>query len=168
LSVNQLKSRSRTRRVGDVIVTLKVSENVDLMANYNYGTQEIDPQAGGPAAPGFHADWKGIAAYSRVKLSDSLIVVPRYEWFRDLNGLMTGTSQTIQESTVTIQVPYKESSTIYVEWRRDWNRYGIDPPLDAPIDFFDPALNVQIHNVSSHNFQHTFLLGWTYTFSNNK
>lgn len=137
------------RRLLDITTTLTLNENVSLMANYDYGTES-------------RMDWKGVAAYAKLKLHDRLTIIPRYEWFRDLDGFVTGNSQTLQEHTLTFMFPVNDDSNVYFEYRRDWNK-STDPPIffaHGSTDILNPGNVVY----DTRHFQHTFLIGWTYSF----
>jgi hypothetical protein len=139
-----------SRRLLDLVLKFDLNENVQLMTNYVYGTESRN-------------DWKGVAAYVRMKLHDRLVIIPRYEWFRDLDGLtaITGSPQTLQEHTLTFLFPVNDDSSIYLD-RRDWNK-STDPTTffaHGSQDILNPGGVVY----DMRHFQHTFLIGWTYSF----
>ncbi|HEX4997148.1 MAG TPA: porin [Terriglobia bacterium] len=140
-----------TRRLLDAVLTYEVNDKLSLMANYDYGTES-------------HMDWKGIAAYGKVKVRDWVTVIPRYEWFQDTDGFVTGTTgQTLQETTLTFQFPVNDNSSVYVEWRSDWNR-STDPAFFHAHGYQSILVPGTIEYDMRH-FQNSLLIGWTYSFT---
>jgi hypothetical protein len=105
-----------------------------------------------------------------MKVHERLTIIPRYEWFKDLDGFVTGNAQTLQEQTLTFQLPVNDDSSVYLEYRRDWNK-KTDPALFPTRGFYDisdPNFSYANPGASfvqvSRHFQHTITLGWTYAF----
>ncbi|HYZ85299.1 MAG TPA: outer membrane beta-barrel protein, partial [Bryobacteraceae bacterium] len=46
---------------------------------------------------------------------------PRYDWYKDRNGLITGTAQTLQSFTLTGGFRMAEGFLTRLEYRRDWS-----------------------------------------------
>ncbi|HEX5315412.1 MAG TPA: outer membrane beta-barrel protein, partial [Candidatus Kapabacteria bacterium] len=65
------------------------------------------------------AVWKGIAVYLRFTVSDALAFIVRGEVFDDLNGVRTGTSQSLREVTLTPEWKPTEHLTLRGDLRFD-------------------------------------------------
>ena len=83
------------------------------MLNFDYG-QENNP---GLDASRFY----GWLASVRVLLGKGFAVSPRYEWYKDQAGLITGLSQTLQEATLTLEYKMLDGFLSRLEYRRDWS-----------------------------------------------
>jgi hypothetical protein len=98
------------RHLLDTLVTYNLHPKLSLMANYDYGMDRIAGQ---------HVHWQGIAVYARLSPSPRIILTPRYEYLADQNGFMTGTSQKVQEFTLTGEHSFSRWLTGKAEYRRD-------------------------------------------------
>jgi hypothetical protein len=66
--------------------------------------------------------WAGVAAYARFAPKSWLAVSPRFEYFSDSDGFMTGTKQKLIEATATAEVSgtiAKTNVLLRVEYRHD-------------------------------------------------
>jgi hypothetical protein len=98
------------RFLSDTIVTWTVTPSLSLMANYDYGRDRV---------AGLPVRWSGLAAYARVQLTPTWVVAPRFEYFRDGDGFMTGTAQTVKEMTLTSEHKVGGALLMRLEYRRD-------------------------------------------------
>jgi hypothetical protein len=98
------------RFLSDTVVTWTVTPSLSLMANYDYGRDRV---AGTPVR------WSGLAAYARVQLTRTWALAPRVERFRDGDGFMTGTPQTVKEITLTSEHKVAGALLARLEYRRD-------------------------------------------------
>lgn len=57
----------------------------------------------------------------RLPLADGFAFSPRYEWYKDNGGLITGQTQTLQEVTVTLEYKLPKGFLTRLEYRRDWS-----------------------------------------------
>jgi len=134
------------RHMFDSITTYTVGSKLSVMANYDYGFDSFF---------GVRRRWQGIAGYGKISpngMDTGLKIVPRYEWFDDKSGGLTGTPQRIQEGTITLQMVSKESGTFWAEYRRDFSNQQVF------------VLNKASGNVPRLN-QDTVEFGYTYSFS---
>jgi hypothetical protein len=144
------------RHTFDTTLSYDYKPRVSFMANYDYGRD---------GAPGFtgKVHWEGVAVYSKLQADKKLTILPRYELFRDRDGFRTGARQTLQEVTVTGQVPLEgDKAILWIEGRRDWNK-GFPGKAD-PAVFPIPAPGLGVNRPSAKNFQTTFTVGVTYAF----
>ena len=134
------------RHMFDSVATYTASPKLSLMANYDYGFDEL-----------FAARrmWQGIAGYGKISFNGKdtgLKLVPRYEYFYDKNGATTSINQTIQEGTLTFQMVTKDAGTLWAEYRRDWSDQKVFIKNDSPAPF-------------AHLNQDTIEIGYTYSFA---
>ena len=71
----------------------------------------------GPGA----SQWAGVAGAARYAIGKKYAVAARLEYFNDMDGVSTGTAQTLKEFTLTGE--YKLSSWLMTraEFRTDWS-----------------------------------------------
>ncbi len=124
------------RHFYDTVVTVNEDGNVSGLFSFDYG-REINP---GESASQFY----GWMAAMRVPLVCKVFLSPRYEWYRDQAGLITGQAQTLQEVTLTLEYRLHKNLLSRLEYRRDWS--------DQP--FFDRG-----NDTANARNQDTVLLG---------
>jgi hypothetical protein len=107
------------RGVFDTVLTYKPIPNLDLVINYDYGTEsEL-------LADGDDAVWQGVAGI--ISIGGGLVnpeweafsLSQRLEWFSDEDGVRTGTSQDLWEATTTAKWKITERLMARVEYRHD-------------------------------------------------
>lgn len=106
----QVDDNDSNRFLSDSIATLNVTPSLSLMANYDYGRDKVAGQA---------VKWQGIAGYFRYQINDTWAVAPRFEYLKDSDGFMTGTSQTLKELTLTSEHKIGGALLTRLEYRRD-------------------------------------------------
>ncbi len=84
------------RNLFDLVGTFNVSDQLALVVNYDYGTQENG------AADGGKAKWEGIAGYVNYTIDPQWRVSLRGEYFDDRDGYRTGVIQKWKEATLTL------------------------------------------------------------------
>src|SRR5262249_53204165 len=89
------------------------------LLNFDYG-QENNPGS----FPSRFYGWMGAV---RMPISNRWTFSPRYEWYKDAAGLITGHAQTLQEGTLTLQYQISGGVLARFEHRYDWSNR----------DFFD-------------------------------
>ena len=101
------------RNLVDLVGTFTLSEQLTLVLNYDYATQDKAAFDGGKAK------WQGLAAYLNYQLNEQWKVLLRAEYFDDKDGYRTGVVQKWKEGTVTLAyLPAKEWE-IRAEFRAD-------------------------------------------------
>ena len=113
-------SGSSKTGVFDTVLTYAPMENVDLLANFDYGTasEQVD---------GDDADWTGLSGI--VTLGGGLLgegladwsLALRGEWFSDQDGYRTGVPQDLREVTGTFKWQMTENFQARLEFRHDWS-----------------------------------------------
>lgn len=114
LVANYPKSSLNTmRNLVDVVGTFNLTEQVALVLNYDYGTQDK------AAADGGKAKWQGLAAYLNYQLNDQWRISVRGEYFDDKDGYRTGVVQKWKEGTVTLAYLPTKQLELRGEFRSD-------------------------------------------------
>jgi hypothetical protein len=84
------------RTLLDLIVTCKLSDELTLGLNADYGWEDI-PGSG-------DASWYGVAGYASYVLNDRFTLNGRVEWFDDADGTRTGVAADYYEVTVGVTI----------------------------------------------------------------
>ncbi len=117
-------SGSSKTGVFDTVLTYSPMENVDLLANFDYGT--ASEQVGGD-----DANWTGLSGI--VTLGGGLLdegladwsFALRGEWFSDQDGYRTGIDQDLREVTGTFKWQMTENMQARLEFRHDWSNQDV-------------------------------------------
>lgn len=117
-------SGSSKTGVFDTVLTYSPMENVDLLANFDYGTasEQVD---------GDDADWMGLSGIVSLGgglLDESLAdwsFALRGEWFSDMDGYRTGIDQDLREVTGTFKWQMTENLQARLEFRHDWSNKDV-------------------------------------------
>lgn len=110
--------------VFDTVLTYSPMENVDLLANFDYGT--ASEQVGGD-----DANWTGLSGIVTLGgglLDESLAdwsFALRGEWFSDPDGYRTGIEQDLREVTGTFKWQMTENLQARLEFRHDWSNKDV-------------------------------------------
>jgi hypothetical protein len=130
------------RHLYDTTVLVNATDNLSYYINFDYGRDKYV----GPGA----AQWAGIAGAARYGFKKKYAVAARAEFFNDMDGFSTGTTQQVKEVTLTGE--YKMTSWLLsrLEFRDDWSNqpffekshgaYGKNQPtiLLGMVAFFGP------------------------------
>jgi len=108
----QVDDDDANRFLSDSTAILNVTPSLSLMANYDYGRDTVAGQA---------VRWQGIAGYFRYQINDTWAVSPRFEYLKDSDGFMSGTSQTLKELTLTTEHKIGGALLTRLEYRRDFS-----------------------------------------------
>lgn len=101
------------RHFYDTVVGINQSGKDSLLFNFDYG---VDKNPGAT-----NNEFYGISLAARHQFSDVFAISPRYDWYKDKAGFITGTPRTIQEFTFTGEMKLKEGFLTRLEYRRDWS-----------------------------------------------
>jgi hypothetical protein len=99
------------RLFGDGVATYQVTEALSLGLTADVGTQRR-PEAQA-------ALWYAAGLNVRVRLSEPVALAARAELYRDRDGLISGTAQTLSEGTLTLEVRPAPHLTLKLEARHD-------------------------------------------------
>jgi hypothetical protein len=102
------------RHFYDTVLAVNPTEKVNFLFNFDYGQ---DNRVGGGGADKFY----GVSGAARFILNDNFAISPRYDWYKDRDGFITLTPQTLQSFTITGDYRMKEGFLTRVEYRRDWS-----------------------------------------------
>ena len=106
----QLHKVGPKRAVGDLVATIKPSDKLTFLLNYDYGHENDAAPSGGAAM------WQGFAGIASYSFTDRCSASVRGEWFEDHNGARTGTRQELWEGTVDA----KYLITQHLWWRAEY------------------------------------------------
>lgn len=141
-NVPAVSARDNWRHIADTVATVYVNDKLTLLGNFVYG-------ADGDNA-GNRGKWTGSAVYFKYAFSNKLAFSPRFEVFNDLDGLRTGTAQTVKDITLTQEVKLINNLITRFEYRRDFSNQK----------FFTNDAGIAKGN------QNTFTFGVSYFFTN--
>lgn len=121
------------RHVFDAVVTYSLSDRSRVVANFDYGMDEIG---------GADAQWYGGAIGLKYALNDRWSVTPRYEIFKDDDGWATTVPQTLQEVTVTANYEPTPGFLTRFEFRSDFSDVDFFTDDDGGFTDSQPAFLV--------------------------
>jgi hypothetical protein len=101
-----------TRNLFDTVVTYAASPKLSVLGNFDYGHDKVS---------GDGVDWYGVAFGVKYQHNDQWAFIPRYEIFKDADGFSTGTTQTLQEITLTGEYKTPVGLLARVEFRTDFS-----------------------------------------------
>lgn len=111
----QNNNNSDNRFLIDIITNIKLSKQLSLIINADYGNEKgIDPN-------GKDADWKGISGILKYDFNDKFGIALRGEYFKDTDGVRTGIPQEVKEITITPEIRLSQGLIIRPEYRHDWS-----------------------------------------------
>lgn len=105
------------RHFNDTVVAIYPNGRLSGLLNFDYG-QENNP---GESASRFY----GVMAAVHLQLPRGFAFSPRYEWYKDSSGLITGRAQTQQEATLTLEYKMSKGFLSRLEYRRDWSTHPV-------------------------------------------
>jgi hypothetical protein len=138
-----------TRHIFDTTLSMDATSAFSWMVNYDYGTD---------ITGGNTVEWKGVAMYARVSPLAKWKVSPRFEWFEDTDGYMTGSAKVLKEATITSQFNVAEGMSLWAEYRRDWSRFTNSGLPQGPAIF-------EVNDSGIRDYQNTATFGVTYSFT---
>lgn len=100
------------RLFADTVATYRLTDALSVAATADVGWQD---RPGGEAA----ALWYAAGVNARVRLTAPVALAARAEVYRDRDGLITGTAQTLAGGTLTLEVKPAEHLTLKLEARHD-------------------------------------------------
>jgi hypothetical protein len=101
-----------TRNLIDIVGTYAATDKISLIGNFDYGKDSLE---------GTDVNWYGVAAGLKYQANEHVAFSPRYEWFVDDDGFATGTSQTLQEITLTGEYKATGGLITRFEFRTDFS-----------------------------------------------
>jgi hypothetical protein len=101
------------RHFYDTVLNFNPSGKINGLVSFDYG-QESNP---GARAYKFY----GVEGAMRIPMGERFAFAPRYEWYKDRDGFITGTVQTLQEVTFTFEYKLARGFLSRAEYRRDWS-----------------------------------------------
>jgi len=106
------------RNLIDSTLLLTPSTKFNAYINYDYGQNRDAMVAQGDKNLNH---WQGVAFAARGQVTPKAALAGRYEYFKDYQGFMTGTTQNLQEVTATYEYKWAAGLLSRVEYRDDWS-----------------------------------------------
>ncbi|HBY61003.1 MAG TPA: porin [Solibacterales bacterium] len=101
------------RHFYDTVLLLTPHEKFSAYMNFDYG---VDRVVGGQ-----NNEFLGIGFAARMAATKTIAFSPRFEWYSDRQGFITGTAQQIKEFTFTGEKRWNDYFVTRLEFRRDWS-----------------------------------------------
>lgn len=108
----QADNSDDVRVMSDTNLAVTLTDKVSAGLNYAYTKDEI---------AGDGISWQGLALYLRRQVTDRFAVAPRFGWYEDTDGFVTGAKQSLKEFTLTGEVKHSQGLLFRAEYRRDWS-----------------------------------------------
>jgi Putative beta-barrel porin-2, OmpL-like. bbp2 len=102
-----------TRNLLDLVGTITLTDSLNVVFNYDNGSQD------NAVTVGSKAKWSGLAGYVNYQISDPWRVSVRGEYFNDKDGYRTGVIQKWKEATITLGYAASKSTELRGEVRSD-------------------------------------------------
>jgi len=99
----------------DWVGTVKPVKNLTFILNTDYATEEHS------APDGREAEWYGVAGIAKYDFSNRYSLSLRAEYFKDPDGVRTGTAQALKEITLTPEIRVAQGLIVRPEYRHDWS-----------------------------------------------
>jgi hypothetical protein len=115
---------SKFRNVANAIITYQASEKLLLAVDGVYGQENL------PSGVNL---WKGVAGYAKYALCDPSSITLRCERYSDPEGYTTGTSQDLQEITLTYEFKGLSNLILRTEYRYDWSDQVVYDGAGGPL-----------------------------------
>jgi hypothetical protein len=112
----ETKQLDNKRTVVDLIATIKATDALTFVLNYDVGTEEAANVASGLNN---NATWQGFAAIANYNFTDRASAAARGEWFQDQGGSRTGLRQGLWEATLTGKYLITQHLYTRAEYRHD-------------------------------------------------
>jgi Putative beta-barrel porin-2, OmpL-like. bbp2 len=101
------------RHFYDTVLAINPTDRVNFLVNFDYGVDK-NPM-------GRDNTFYGYSAAARFVANERVAFSPRYDWYKDRDGFITGQTQTLQEFTLTGDYKMLEGLLARLEYRRDWS-----------------------------------------------
>jgi hypothetical protein len=129
----------KARSLVDAIVTFNPSDKLSLVANADWGVEEIAPSA--PSDDNVNANWAGAALFAKYAFTNTLAGALRVETFDD-DGSRTGTEQVLSSLTATLECKKNDVIT-RLELRQDKSSDKVYTDSDGALDDSQTTVGLQ-------------------------
>jgi hypothetical protein len=137
-TLNGIKIQAKgLRHFYDTVLALNPNGKVSGSINFDYGVEKF--------AGASSAKFYGTSIMMRALGGEHFAISPRYDWYKDRDGFITGAARTLQEFTLTGDYRMAEGFLMRLEYRRDW----------ASTPFYDRG-----NEAASGKNMNTFLIGF--------
>ena len=100
------------RTYSDTNVAYTINDQTTTGLNYIYAWDSIADEG---------INWQALGLYFRRQITPIFAFAPRWEFYDDKDGFVTGTAQTLQEITLTGEIKHSAGLIFRLEYRRDWS-----------------------------------------------
>lgn len=104
---------SDNRFLFDWVGTFKPVKNMSFILNADYATEKNSGAK--------DSKWSGLSGIAKYEFNDHYSLALRAEYFKDEDGVRTGTSQTLKEITLTPEIKLAQGIILRPEYRHDWS-----------------------------------------------
>jgi hypothetical protein len=115
----QTSEDDNLRKVGDLVATIKPTDKLTFLLNYDYGHEE------NVTAGGANGHWQGFAGVANYAWTDRFSTAFRAEWFEDADGARTGVEQRLWETTLTAKYLITQHLYVQGEYRHDDSNHSV-------------------------------------------
>jgi hypothetical protein len=105
------------RHFYDSVLTVSGSK-ASAYLTFDYGVDKYIDRPGGTR-------FYGIGMASKFQLTERIAFAPRFEFYNDIDGFITGTAQKLKEVTLTGEYKLANNFITRLEYRRDWSNQAI-------------------------------------------
>lgn len=110
-------SNTGFRNFNSSVVNITPTDKISSYIQFDYGTEKS--QMGGSY------DWIAYAAAAKFQLTDKFAITPRFDYYYDKDGFITGVSQKLKEFTITGEYRFIDNFFTRLEYRRDWSNQPV-------------------------------------------
>jgi hypothetical protein len=104
------------RNYFDTVLTLTPTDKFSAYLTYDIASDRADYGLNRGSN-----NWYAFGASGRFQLTDTWAFTSRYEYYNDIDGLITGQAQALQEYTATVEYKFAKGFLTRMEYRHDWS-----------------------------------------------
>jgi hypothetical protein len=105
------KTNKGFRNFYDTALTVNTSDKNSFFVNFDYGVERGIQTKG--------SKWVAISFADRFQITKKVFVAGRVEFYNDMDGFITGTSQKLKSFTLTGEYKFVDGLLTRLEWRND-------------------------------------------------
>jgi hypothetical protein len=102
------------RNFYDLVASMALTDKLSAYLSWDIGRNNSPTGTG-------HSTFTGVGGAMKYQITNHFAVSPRFEWYNDADGFMTGTAQQLKEFTITGEAKINDSFISRFEYRKDWS-----------------------------------------------